>query len=459
MQTRQLPRISWALLAASVVVGCGGGGQAAGNDTATGCSVAAQRQEIHDLMLEWYFFNDELEQQQKYTGLNLNAFPSAEALLTFLRYRPEQFDRGFSFITTPAADAQFFGEGQFVGFGFGSKFVDAPLNADLRLTQVFSGSPAAAAGFQRGQRIVTIDGRTIAEINQAEGLGAALGTADVGVTRTFLIRDPDPGVADFEVAVAKALVTIDPVPSTAIFDVGGTMVGYVDFRTFISTADAELDQAFAEFALQDVSALVVDLRYNGGGLVSTAERLANLIGGAIAADGQVLSATLFSSAKSALNVIEPFQQLPGSLSLLLEVVFITTGSSASASELVINALLPHTTVTLVGSPTFGKPVGQSGFPYCNDEFLLRPVTFESVNSLGAGQYFDGLAVNCTVADDLGFVIGDPAEASLAAALGIIETGSCPPTAFRSAFSAPVAHHQDIPLDAAAQAAQRLLGAY
>ncbi len=222
MSLKRLTRITWALLAAGAVVGCGGdgGGPAAGNGAATGCSVAAQRQAVHDLMVEWYFFNDVLEQQQKYTGLNLNTFPSAQDLLTFLRYRPQEFDRGFSFITTPAADAQFFGEGQFVGFGFGSKFVDAPVNADLRLTQVFSASPAAAAGFQRGQRIVAIDGRTIAEINQAEGLGAALGAADVGVTRTFLIRDPDPGVADFEVAVAKALVTIDPVPSTAIFDVG-----------------------------------------------------------------------------------------------------------------------------------------------------------------------------------------------------------------------------------------------
>ena len=459
MRTRWRPRIIWALLAAGAVVGCGGGGgggQAAGNDTATGCSVAAQRQEIHDLMLEWYFFNDELEQQQKYTGLNLNAFPSAEALLTFLRYRPERFDRGFSFITTPAADAQFFGEGQFVGFGFGSKFVDAPLNADLRLTQVFSGSPAAAAGFLRGQRIVAIDGRTIAEINQAEGLSAALGAGDVGVTRTFLRRDP--GGAEFEDEVTKALVTLDPVPSTAIFDVGGTMVGYVDFRTFISTADAELDQAFADFASQNVSELVVDLRYNGGGLVSTAERLTNLIGG-FKADGEVLSETLFNSAKSAFNIKEPFQLLPGSLTLLQQVVFITTGSSASASELVINALLPHTTVTLVGSPTFGKPVGQSGFPFCDDELLLRPVTFETVNSRDEGQYFDGLGVTCTVADELQFTLGDPAEASLAAALGIIETGSCPPIVFRSTFSAPAVRHQDIPLDAAAQAAQRLLGAY
>jgi C-terminal processing protease CtpA/Prc len=446
------------MLAAGAVVGCGGGGggPAAGNGTATGCSVAAQRQEIFDLMVEWYFFNDEPEQQQKYTGLNLNTFPSAQDLLSFLRYRPQEFDRGFSFITTPAADAQFFGEGQFVGFGFGSKFVDAPVNADLRLTQVFSASPAAAAGFQRGQRIVAIDGRTIAEIGQAEGLSAALGAADVGVTRTFLMRVT--GGAEFEVAVAKALVTIDPVPSTAIFDVGGTTVGYVDFRTFISTADAELDQAFAEFAIQDVSALVVDLRYNGGGLVSTAERLANLIGGFIAFD-QVLSETLFNSSKSTFDSVVRFEDLPGSLSLLLEVVFITTGSSASASELVINALLPHTTVTLVGSPTFGKPVGQSGFPYCNDELLLRPVTFETVNALGEGKYFDGLGVRCSAADELQFALGDPAEASLATALEFLEKRMCPPTAFRSAFSAPAAQHQDIPLDAAAQAAQRLLGAY
>ncbi len=409
-------------------------------------------------MLEWYFFNDEIEQQQKYSRLDLNTFPTPEDLLAFLRYRPDQFDRGFSFITTPAADAQFFGEGQFVGFGFGSKFVDSPVNSDLRLTQVFPGSPAAAAGFQRGQRIVTIDGRTIAEIGQAEGLGAALGTADVGVTRTFLIRDPDPGVADLEVAVAKALVTIDPVPSTTIFDVGGTMVGYVDFRTFISTADAELDLAFAEFESQNVTALVVDLRYNGGGLVSTAERLADLIGGIIAFD-QVLSETLFNSSKSTFDSIVRFQDLSGSLSLLQQVVFITTGSSASASELVINALSPHTVVTLVGSVTFGKPVGQSGFPFCDDELLLRPVTFESVNSLGVGKYFDGLGVNCTVADDLGFVIGDPAEASLATALEFIETGSCGPVVFRSTLSAPAAQHQDIPLGPEAGAAQRLLGAY
>ena len=455
MQTRRVARMIWALLAASVVVGCGGG-QSAGSDDTLSCSIAEQRREIFDFMFEWYFFNDEPEQQQKYDGLNLNDFPTAEILLSFLRYRPSEFDRGFSFLTTTSADDQFFGEGQFVGFGFGSKFVDPPFNSDLRLTQLFPGSPASLAGFERGQRIVAIEERSIAEINAAEGVTGALGASEIGVMRTFLLRNPDG--SEFDVAVAKALVTIDPVVTTVIFDVAGAKVGYLDLRTFISTANNQLDTAFAEFASQSVNALVVDVRYNGGGLVSTAERLADLIGGVIA-NGRVLSETRFNGSKSALNETEFFQQRPGSLSLLQHVVFITTGSSASASELVINALLPHTVVTLVGSTTFGKPVGQSGFRYCNDELLLRAVTFETVNALNEGRYFDGLSVTCNAADELGFVLGDPAEASLATALQYIETGTCGPVAFQSKPVAPTIPYQDIPRTPSAPPAQRLLGAY
>ena len=128
------------------------------------------------------------------------------------------------------------------------------------------------------------------------------------------------------------------------------------------------------------------------------------------------------------------------------------------SELVINALSPHTVVRLVGSATFGKPVGQSGFPFCDDELLLRPVTFETVNSLNEGQYFDGLEVDCGATDGLQFALGDPAEPSLATALEFIETGSCGPVVFRSTLSAPAAQHQDIPLGPKVEAAQRLLGA-
>ncbi len=447
-------RLTGGVLLALLVSACGGGGGGGGG--ALGCTVAVQKQAIRDIMTEWYFFNDEPEQQQKYVDLDINDFATAEALLAFLRYRPQQFDRNFSFLTTTASDQQFFGEGQFVGFGFGSKFVDSPVNSDLRFTQVFAGSPAEAAGIQRGFRLLEIDGRTIAVINQVEGLGVALGPNDIGVTRTLRIRDLASG--EFQVTVSKALVTLDPIPLSTVIDIGGAPVGYLDLRSFISTADSELDQIFASFEAQSVTAVVIDLRYNGGGLLSTEERLADLLGGFVA-NSQVASETRFNSAKAALNSVDRFQARAGSLSLLQQVVFITTGSSASASELILNSMRPHTVVTVVGSDTFGKPVGQSGFGYCDDALLLRPVTFETVNALGEGQFFAGLPADCAAADELGFVVGDPAEASLAAALTVIETGACPapsgtlkPTFFPGSA-------RDIDLPPGAPAAQRYLRAF
>jgi len=437
-----------------VVVGCSGGGGSDSARVALACTVPQQKLAVSTLMQEWYLFNDEVEQQQKYATLNLDAFANAEALLDELRYRPEQFDRNFSFLTTVQADQQFFGEGQFVGFGFGSKFTDAPLDTDLRLTQVIAGSPAEQAGFARGQQLLTIDGRTIAEIAQAEGISAALGPEEVGVSRRFGLRRADG--TEFAVDVAKALITIDPVPSATTFMAGAIPVGYVDFRTFISTADASLEDAFAEFVAAGVAALIVDLRYNGGGLVSTAEHLANLIGGVVA-DGELLSQTLHNSAKQSLDSATIFTQQSNSLPLLQQVVFITTPSSASASELVINALEPHTVVRLVGAPTFGKPVGQGALPFCDSQRLLRAVTFETVNALGEGGYYDGLLVDCPAGDDLGRALGDPAENSLANALTLIETGSCGVAAGSPKPTPTIAELTDIPFSAGDSSARRHAG--
>jgi carboxyl-terminal processing protease len=455
---RSARRAVFYLLVAAGITACGGGGgggaaPATGGGNNLSCSVAPQI-EVFDIMRNWYFFNDEPEQQQKYDGLDPNSFPSAEALLSFLRYRPAEFDRGFSFTTTVAEDSQFFGEGVFIGFGFGSKFVDSPTNNDLRISQVIAGSPADVAGMLRGQRILTIDGRSIAEINLAEGVSNALGANDEGVLRTFLLRDSSG--SESTINITKTQVTLNPLPFSTVFDVAGAKVGYLDFRTFISTANQALDQAFAQFESQAVSSLVVDLRYNGGGLVSTANRLADLIGGAIA-NNQILSETLFNSAHSDANDIDLFQQRASSLTLLQQVVFITTGSSASASELVINALLPHIVVTIVGGTTFGKPVGQAGFSYCDDELLLRPVTFETVNSLGEGRYFNGIAATCSATDDLGFELGNSAETSLATALNFIETGSCGLLSFQSKPVLPATPYEDLPSGAGSAPAQRLAG--
>ena len=78
-------------------------------------------------------------------------------------------------------------------------------------------------------------------------------------------------------------------------------------------------------------------------------------------------------------------------SLFLDrVYFITLNGSASASELVISALQPFIPVTIVGRQTFGKPVGQYGFDFCDK--VLFPVAFKSVNARGEGDFFDGVVI-------------------------------------------------------------------
>lgn len=171
--------------------------------------------------------------------------------------------------------------------------------------------------------------------------------------------------------------------------------------------------------------MIIDLRYNGGGLVSVAEVLASLLAGPVNVDME-FSTTIFNSAHVMENKTTVFQMEANALPLS-KIVFITSEGSASASELVINGLKPYfsdTALAQVGSPTYGKPVGQFGFDFCNNDFRLRAVTFKSINADDEGDYFNGLSVDCPAADDLLNPLGDANEASLAEALAFVETGAC-----------------------------------
>jgi hypothetical protein len=105
-------------------------------------------------------------------------------------------------------------------------------------------------------------------------------------------------------------------------------------------------------------------------------------------------------------------------------IVITTRASASASELVINALRPFMPVIVIGDRTYGKPVGQGVFTFCDK--ALAPVAFALRNANGEGDFFEGFAPTCAAADDLNFQIGDPNEASLKEALVFAGTDACSP---------------------------------
>ena len=384
------------------------------------CSILGQNQFVLDAMRDWYFWNDQLPAE-----VDISQFATPEDLLAFLTtFSPDltpddgidnPVDR-FSFINTAAADQAFFGEGRFEGFGFSSRFV---AENDLRLTRVFVDSPANRGGLARGQQIVALNGRTIAEIQANEGVNAVFDLSPL----EFTMREIDG--SEFTVEIAKDVVTIDPVPqSRIIVDPNGVRppVGYMELATFISTADAEMDAVFANFRAQGVNDVILDLRYNGGGLVSTSELLGDLLGGDVA-ENLVYSKTVFNELRAAVNdTVEFFERRGNSMSLVRLVVIAST-RTASASELVINGMDPHVEVTIVGDRTFGKPVGQVGLEFC--EKILRPTAFQTLNANDFGDYFFGLPVDCAAPDDLNVLVGADNDPNIEAALSYLDSGTCP----------------------------------
>ncbi len=207
----------------------------------------------------------------------------------------------------------------------------------------------------------------------------------------------------------------------------------MELATFISTADPQFDTVFGNFLSNGVRDVIIDMRYNGGGLVSTAELLGDYLGGFVA-ENLVFSSTEFNADRAgANNSTELFERQANSVNLVRFIV-VASGRTASASELIINGLEPHAEVVIVGDDTFGKPVGQVGFTFCDS--ILRPTAFQTVNANGNGDYFDGLPVDCPAADDLNVPVGDAADPNIVTALSYFSTGACPVTSQPGGLSKP-----------------------
>jgi hypothetical protein len=265
----------------------------------------------------------------------------------------------------------------------------------------------------------------------------ALGPDTVGTSRAFVVRDLS-GVQR-TVTLTKAEFDVDPVSDrygVQILADGARRVGYLNLRNFISTAEPNLRAAFAQFRAQGVTELIVDLRYNGGGLVSIAELFGDLMGQG--RTGQVFDYVTFRDSKASENEVYTFRARPEAIAPT-RIAFIGTGSTASASEMVINGMDPYlgAQMALVGSNTYGKPVGQIALdrPACDDR--LRAVALKVENADRQGDYFTGLASTvdrtCRASDDIGHQLGDPNEAMVRVALDFLAGRGC--TAITAAAAA------------------------
>ncbi|WP_439469226.1 S41 family peptidase [Blastomonas fulva] len=424
---------------------CGGGGGSsptpgptavAGAPTPTPapsptCSLENRQAFARDVLNEWYLFPELLV-----TSANPASFTTVQGYIDALTAtaRAQGKDRFFTFVTSIAEENAFNTTGATAGIGIRLS-IDTPGRRVL-ISESFEGAPGLTAGIDRGDEILAIGTassnlRSVSDILAAEGSGGittALGPSTAGTTR--LLRVARGGVSR-EVSVTKADFDLPAVSSrygARIIQDGGRQIGYLNLRTFISAADTPLRDAFRSFRAAGVTEFIVDFRYNGGGLISTAELLGDLLGGN-RTSAELFSGVRFRASKSSRNENTFFNPRAESVSPF-KIAFIGTSASASASELVINSLAPYynRNLALIGSNTFGKPVGQIALDRSACDDRVRVVAFTSVNVRGAGDYFNGLAstldVSCQAVDDLTRPLGDPQEASIRGALDFLAGRSC-----------------------------------
>jgi membrane-associated protease RseP (regulator of RpoE activity) len=376
---------------------------------AVNCETTGKVLYARDVMDRFYLWYDRMP------AVDPARYESPEAYLAAVRYRP--IDESFSWITSRESFDALFRSSQSVGIGFSTEV----RGGEMRVLQVFPGSAGADAGLSRGDRIVEINGQAVAALIASGQINSALGEAEDGieVDIAFITAAGTRRTA----RIVKRAYTIPTVSHTRVYTAGSRRVGYIFLRNFVEPSVEALDAAFATLAAARIDDLVLDLRYNGGGLVNVAQHLASYIGG-IRTEGRIFGEYFHNDKQTALNRILRFENKPP-VAPFDRLIVITTGRSASASELVINGLRPFMPVILIGDRTYGKPVGQRVFTFCDK--ALAPVTFVLRNANGEADFFGGFAPTCSAADDVDFQLGDPGEASLKEALIFAGTGACTPT--------------------------------
>ena len=288
---------------------------------------------------------------------------------------------------------------------------------DLRVRIVEKASPAGLAGIRRGWRITKINGNTnITTGNATFIVNAVYYSNSVDLT----LQKPDGNSVN--VTLNAGSYQEHPVMLDTVYNVGANKAGYVVYNSFLGDSSEtvnEFNRVFSKFATQGVNDVIIDLRYNGGGYVVFQNEIANYLV-SNAGNGGLMMKQEYNDKYSQYNSSINFNK-KGSLNLT-RLFFIVSNNTASASELLINNLKPYADVYLIGPDrTYGKPVGYFNIPV--GDWYIFPVSSRTTNKNGQGNYFDGFALNSTVADGLDKDWGDVDESCLASALKFIGTGA------------------------------------
>ncbi|RRJ92485.1 S41 family peptidase [Flavobacterium macacae] len=368
----------------------------------------------------------------------LQGYSSPENLFQDLRFEPGQTDR-FSVLYSDYTALEGVLSGVTTNNGVDFQLIRKSASSNDVIgwvRYIIPNSDAATKDIQRGDIFYAVNGTPMTLENYKALLGSQ--------TYTLNLADYDNGnfTPNGEtVSLTKTQLTENPILLSQVYDFAPKKIGYLMYNGFYNEYDNQLNAVFGQFKTQGITDLVLDLRYNGGGSVQTATYLASMITGQF--NGQVFAkqqwnakVESFYSENNPEQLINRFSNtIIGSGAInnlnLTKVYILTTGSTASASELIINGLKPHIQVIQIGENTVGKNVGsitlydsptfKRNGRSSKHKYAMQPICFKVVNSDGFGEYQDGILPTTVLEEDLGNLgqLGDLNEPYLNAAIGQI----------------------------------------
>jgi C-terminal processing protease CtpA/Prc len=417
--------------------------------------------EINDFvwkgMNSWYFWQPEVSglsdsKDDNYSEYQsyLNQLSNPEEFFNSLRFQYGTTDRFSWFIDDYIAqDLEFQGITKSHGLKYQS--VKTNNNGDIivYVRYVADNSPASAANIKRGDIINAINGTVL---NTSNYDNAVNGLFEDSVTLSFVYESGGTLTFIQDKTIMAAVLSENPVYLKKVFnDINGKKVGYLVYNGFRSSYNDELNEAFSFFKNENIDELILDLRINGGGSVGTSAYLASMIYANAGLDkfadlkfnNKHSNQDGFYNFENTLNVFNTNNEKIGEqtinrLSTINRLYVLTSKSTASASEMVINGLKPYmNSVMVVGTTTYGKNVGSITLydsprsDYQNKlsanpshKYAMQPIVFQIFNKNGESDYTQGFTPDIEVKEyeywNNILAFGDENEVVLKAALDNIK---------------------------------------
>lgn len=258
---------------------------------------------------------------------------------------------------------------------------------------VLPDSDAATKNIVRGDLFLSVNNEQLTVDNYRALLSSEVESFSIELAQ---INDQMVTPTGISVDLVKTEIQENPIHMHKLIELNNVKIGYLMYNGFVADFDDELESAFAEFQTQGVDQLIVDLRYNRGGSVSTSIKLASMITGQFS--GEVFAQTQHNDKRSSLNEDYLFEATAVQLKMD-RLYVISSEDTASASEFLINGLSPYIDVIVIGDDTTGKNVGSySIYDWIDDKgnvnprhtWAMQPITLKIANSEGFADFENGL---------------------------------------------------------------------